>query len=47
MNSMFLYSKNIDNELRENDHTPEYGSAAKFVAYAMMEMALIIGFSLA
>ncbi len=28
--------KTIDNDLRENDHTPGFGSAAKFVAYASM-----------
>lgn len=28
--------KTIDNDLRENDHTPGFGSAAKFVATAMM-----------
>jgi len=28
--------KTIDNDLRENDHTPGYGSAAKFVACAML-----------
>jgi 6-phosphofructokinase 1 len=28
--------KTIDNDLRENDHTPGYGSAAKFVACAVM-----------
>ena len=28
--------KTIDNDLRENDHTPGFGSAAKFVACAMM-----------
>jgi ATP-dependent phosphofructokinase / diphosphate-dependent phosphofructokinase len=28
--------KTIDNDLRENDHTPGYGSAAKFVACASM-----------
>jgi 6-phosphofructokinase 1 len=28
--------KTIDNDLRENDHTPGFGSAAKFVATAIM-----------
>ena len=28
--------KTIDNDLRENDHTPGFGSAAKFVAQAFM-----------
>ena len=28
--------KTIDNDLKENDHTPGFGSAAKFVACAMM-----------
>ena len=28
--------KTIDNDLRENDHTPGYGTAAKFVACAFM-----------
>ena len=28
--------KTIDNDLRSNDHTPGYGSAAKFVACALM-----------
>ncbi len=28
--------KTIDNDLRENDHTPGFGSAAKFVACAVM-----------
>ncbi|NLB60570.1 MAG: 6-phosphofructokinase [Lentisphaerae bacterium] len=28
--------KTIDNDLRENDHTPGFGSAAKFVACALM-----------
>lgn len=28
--------KTIDNDLRENDHTPGYGSAARFVASALM-----------
>jgi len=30
----FHIPKTIDNDLRENDHTPGYGSAAKFVASA-------------
>lgn len=30
----FHIPKTIDNDLRENDHTPGYGSAAKFVACA-------------
>ena len=32
----FHIPKTIDNDLRENDHTPGFGSAAKFVATAMM-----------
>ncbi len=32
----FHIPKTIDNDLRENDHTPGYGSAAKFVAMAMI-----------
>jgi len=32
----FHIPKTIDNDLRENDHTPGYGSAAKFVACALM-----------
>ena len=32
----FHIPKTIDNDLRENDHTPGYGSAAKFVACAFM-----------
>jgi len=28
--------KTVDNDLRENDHTPGYGSAARFVALAFM-----------
>ncbi|MBM3888019.1 MAG: 6-phosphofructokinase, partial [Verrucomicrobia bacterium] len=32
----FHICKTIDNDLRENDHTPGYGSAAKFVAQAFM-----------
>lgn len=32
----FHIPKTIDNDLRENDHTPGYGSAAKFVAMAIM-----------
>jgi len=32
----FHIPKTIDNDLRENDHTPGYGSAAKFVASAFM-----------
>ena len=32
----FHIPKTIDNDLRENDHTPGYGSAAKFVACAVM-----------
>ncbi|MFA7172558.1 MAG: 6-phosphofructokinase [Kiritimatiellia bacterium] len=31
----FHIPKTIDNDLRENDHTPGYGSAAKFVACAI------------
>jgi len=33
---VFHIPKTIDNDLRENDHTPGYGSAAKFVASALM-----------
>lgn len=33
--SCFHIPKTIDNDLRENDHTPGYGSAAKFVASAI------------
>ncbi len=32
----FHLCKTIDNDLRENDHTPGFGSAAKFVAQAFM-----------
>ena len=32
--------KTIDNDLRENDHTPGFGSAAKFVACALMGVNL-------
>lgn len=32
----FHIPKTIDNDLLENDHTPGYGSAARFVAMAMM-----------
>lgn len=32
----FHIPKTIDNDLKENDHTPGYGSAAKFVAMAIM-----------
>lgn len=32
----FHIPKTIDNDLRENDHTPGYGSAARFVACAFM-----------
>ncbi len=32
----FHIPKTIDNDLRENDHTPGYGSAARFVACAVM-----------
>lgn len=32
----FHICKTIDNDLRENDHTPGYGSAARFVAQAFM-----------
>ncbi|TFH16280.1 MAG: 6-phosphofructokinase [Lentisphaerales bacterium] len=32
----FHIPKTIDNDLRENDHTPGFGSAAKFVAMAFM-----------
>ena len=33
---VFHIPKTIDNDLRENDHCPGYGSAAKFVAMALM-----------
>ena len=33
---VFHIPKTIDNDLRVHDHTPGYGSAAKFVACAMM-----------
>lgn len=32
----FHIPKTIDNDLRENDHTPGYGSGARFVACALM-----------
>ncbi len=32
----FHIPKTIDNDLRENDHTPGFGSAARFVASALM-----------
>ena len=32
----FHIPKTIDNDLRENDHTPGYGSAARYVAMAFM-----------
>ncbi|MBM4148825.1 MAG: 6-phosphofructokinase [Lentisphaerae bacterium] len=32
----FHIPKTIDNDLRENDHTPGFGSAARFVAMAVM-----------
>lgn len=32
----FHIPKTIDNDLKENDHTPGYGSAARFVAMAIM-----------
>ncbi|MCM8804465.1 MAG: 6-phosphofructokinase [Candidatus Omnitrophica bacterium] len=32
----FHIPKTIDNDLKENDHTPGYGSAAKFVAMAII-----------
>ena len=32
----FHIPKTIDNDLKENDHTPGYGSAARFVAMAMI-----------
>lgn len=32
----FHIPKTIDNDLKENDHTPGFGSAAKFVAMAVM-----------
>ncbi len=32
----FHVPKTIDNDLRENDHTPGFGSAARFVASALM-----------
>jgi len=34
--SCFHIPKTIDNDLRENDHTPGFGSAARFVASAIM-----------
>ncbi len=34
--SCYHIPKTIDNDLRENDHTPGFGSAAKFVAAALM-----------
>ncbi|MDI6775493.1 MAG: 6-phosphofructokinase [Verrucomicrobiota bacterium] len=36
----FHIPKTIDNDLKENDHTPGYGSAAQFVACAMMGIDL-------
>lgn len=36
----FHIPKTIDNDLRENDHTPGFGSAAKFVASALMGINL-------
>lgn len=36
----FHIPKTIDNDLRENDHTPGFGSAAKFVACAVMGNSL-------
>jgi ATP-dependent phosphofructokinase / diphosphate-dependent phosphofructokinase len=36
----FHIPKTIDNDLRENDHTPGFGSAAKFVAMALMGIDL-------
>ncbi len=36
----FHIPKTIDNDLRENDHTPGYGSAARFVALALMGIDL-------
>lgn len=33
---VFHVPKTIDNDLRENDHTPGYGSAAKYVASSFM-----------
>jgi 6-phosphofructokinase 1 len=36
----FHIPKTIDNDLRENDHTPGFGSAAQFVACAMMGIDL-------
>jgi len=36
----FHIPKTIDNDLRENDHTPGYGSAARFVASALMGVNL-------
>jgi 6-phosphofructokinase 1 len=33
---LFHVPKTIDNDLRENDHCPGFGSAARFVALAMM-----------
>jgi 6-phosphofructokinase len=34
--ALFHVPKTIDNDLRKNDHCPGYGSAAKFVAQAIM-----------
>ncbi|MBN1557799.1 MAG: 6-phosphofructokinase [Lentisphaerae bacterium] len=36
----FHIPKTIDNDLRENDHTPGFGSAARFVACAVMGVNL-------
>lgn len=36
----FHIPKTIDNDLRENDHTPGYASAARFVAFALMGINL-------
>lgn len=36
----FHIPKTIDNDLRSNDHTPGFGSAAKFVVYALMGINL-------
>ena len=36
----FHIPKTVDNDLRENDHTPGFGSAARFVAQALMGVNL-------
>ena len=39
----FHVPKTIDNDLVENDHTPGYGSAARFVAHALLGDDLDVG----